>query len=144
VFAAQIDLARRYDLALVVHSREAWDDTVELLREADGLRVVVHCFTGGPDEARRCLDLGTCLSFSGIVTFPNAQDVRDAAALCPEDRLLVETDAPFLAPVPRRGRPNQPAWVAEVGTAVARAKEMAPEAVAECSAAVARRVFALR
>lgn len=143
VFAAQIDLARRHRLALVVHSREAWDDTVDLLRTTEGDRVVVHCFTGGPDEARRCLDLGACLSFSGIVTFPNAQEVRDAAALCPADRLLVETDSPFLAPVPHRGRPNQPAWVTEVGAAVAAAKAMTPEALSESTAAVARRVFAL-
>ena len=71
----------------------------------------MHCFTGGPDEARRCLDIGAFLSFSGIVTFKGAEDVRDAAALCPLDRLLVETDAPFLAPVPHRGKQNRPAWV---------------------------------
>lgn len=142
-FSDQIALAREHDLALVVHTREAWDDTVDLLRQADGLRVVVHCFTGGPDEARRCLDLGTWLSFSGIVTFPNAGDVRDAAALCPLDRLLVETDAPFLAPVPFRGRPNQPALVPLVGEAVAAVKGVAVEAVAEASTAAARTVFDL-
>lgn len=143
VFAAQIELARRYGLALVVHSREAWDDTVEMLRGAEGDRVVVHCFTGGPEQARRCLDLGACLSFSGIVTFPNAQDVRDAAALCPEDRMLVETDSPFLAPVPHRGRSNRPAWVTEVGSVLAAVRGVPPEAVAESTAATARRVFAL-
>lgn len=142
-FAEQIELARQHGLALVVHSREAWDDTVDLLRQADGLRVVVHCFTGGPEEARKCLDLGASLSFSGIVTFPNAAPVREAAALCPLDRLLVETDAPFLAPVPHRGRPNQPALVPLVGEAVAAVKGMAVEAVAESSAAAARRVFGL-
>ena len=91
-----------------------------------------------PDEGKILID-GAATS---LTSPPKA--IAVGFALCPEDRLLVETDAPFLAPVPRRGRPNQPAWVAEVGTAVARAKEMAPEAVAECSAAVARRVFALR
>jgi TatD DNase family protein len=143
VFAAQIALARHIGLTLVVHSREAWDDTLELLREAEGIVVVVHCFTGGTDEARRCLDLGAYLSFSGIVTFPNAQEVRDAAALCPVDRLLVETDAPFLAPVPHRGRPNQPAWVAEVGAAVASVKKLAVEEVAASTSAVARSAFPL-
>ena len=113
-FAAQVELARRHDLTLVVHSRDAWDDTLDVLRAAGPPeRTVLHCFTGGPDEARRCLDLGAYLSFSGIVTFKGAQDVRDAAALCPLDRLLVETDAPFLAPVPHRGKQNRPAWVVD-------------------------------
>ena len=83
---------------------------------------IVHCFTGGPEEARRCLDLGASLSFSGVVTFKNAADVRDAAALCPMDRLLVETDSPFLTPVPHRGTPNEPARVPLVGAAVAHVK----------------------
>ena len=120
-FAAQIALAHAHDLALVVHTREAWDDTFAILA-AEGVpeRTVIHCFTGGPDEARRCLDLGAHLSFSGIVTFKGAPEVREAVALCPLDRLLVETDSPFLAPVPHRGRPNQPAYVtAWSGDAVA-------------------------
>ncbi len=142
-FAEQIELARQHDLALVVHTREAWDDTLDLLRRAEGLRVVVHCFTGGPDEARKCLDLGAWISFSGIVTFPTAAGVREAAALCPLDRLLVETDAPFLAPVPHRGRPNQPALVPLVGAAVAATKGVAVDAVAESSAAAARALFGL-
>ena len=83
-FALQIELARRHGLALVVHTREAWDDTIDILT-ATGVpeHTVIHCFTGGPDEARRCLDLGAYLSFSGVVTFKNAEDVREAAALCP-------------------------------------------------------------
>ncbi len=85
-------------------------------------RTVFHCFTGGPAEARTCLDLGAWLSFSGIVTFKNAGDVREAAALCPLDRLLVETDSPYLAPVPHRGKPNRPAYVPLVGAGVAAAK----------------------
>lgn len=142
-FAAQVALARRYDLALVVHTREAWDDTVDLLRPAQGQRVVVHCFSGGPDQARRFLDLGACLSFSGLVTFANALEVRQAAELCPLDRLMIETDAPFLAPVPHRGRPNQPAYVGVVGEAVAAVKGLAVEELAESTTAVARRLFAL-
>jgi len=124
-FAAQISLANERGLALVIHTREAWDDTFDILR-AEGVpaRTVLHCFTGGPDEARRGLDVGAYLSFSGIVTFKGADDVREAAALCPLDRLLVETDAPFLAPVPHRGKPNRPAWVAVVGEAVAVAKNL--------------------
>ncbi|MDE3085125.1 MAG: TatD family hydrolase [Acidobacteriota bacterium] len=143
VFAAQIALAAELGLALVVHTREAWPDTVAMLAEAALERVVLHCFTGGPDEARACLDLGAYLSFSGIVSFAGAQEVRDAAALCPLDRLLVETDAPFLAPVPYRGRSNRPAWVAEVGAAVAAAKAVEPESVAAASMLAARRVFGI-
>ncbi len=108
-FALQIELAHRHGLALVIHTREAWEDTFDILGAA-GVpeRTIVHCFTGGPEEARRCLDLGASLSFSGVVTFKNADDVRQAAALCPWDRLLVETDSPFLAPVPHRGTLNEP------------------------------------
>ena len=143
-FAAQVGLARAHGLSLVVHTREAWDDTVDVLR-AEGMpeRTVMHCFTGGPEEARRCLDLGAYLSFSGIVTFKGAQDVRDAAGVCPVDRLLVETDAPFLAPVPHRGQQNRPAWVAAVGAAVALIRGVAPEALAETSVAATRAAFAL-
>jgi TatD DNase family protein len=121
-FADQIALARSHDLALVIHTRDAWDETFDILA-AQPLpdRVVFHCFSGGPDEARRCLDLGAYLSFSGIITFTTADDLRAAAAICPLDRLLVETDAPYLAPVPHRGSPNEPALVPVVGAAVAAA-----------------------
>jgi TatD DNase family protein len=144
VFAAQAALAHLHGLALVVHTREAWDDTLAIL-EADGVpeRTVFHCFTGGPAEARRCLDLGCFLSFSGIVTFKGAGEVREAAALCPADRLLVETDSPFLAPMPHRGRPNEPALVPLVGAAVAEAREEAPEDVASSSWAAAAAAFDL-
>ena len=122
-FAAQVALALQRDLALVIHTREAWDDTFDILRSV-GVpdRTVFHCFTGGPGEARLALDLGTSLSFSGIITFKTADDLRAAAALAPLDRILVETDAPYLTPVPHRGTPNQPSFVALVGTAVAAAK----------------------
>ena len=123
VFAAQVELANRHDLPLVVHSRSAWDDTLAVLdREGMPSRTVMHCFTGGPHEAEECLRRGAVLSFSGIVTFPKAPEVRDAARACPLDRLLVETDSPFLAPVPHRGRRNRPALVGVVGAAVAEAK----------------------
>jgi TatD DNase family protein len=122
-FAAQIGLAHEHGLALVIHTREAWADTFAILR-AEGVpeRTVFHCFTGGAPEARLCLDLGASLSFSGIVTFKTANDVREAAALVPLDRILVETDAPYLTPVPHRGSPNGPAYVPLVGAAVAAVK----------------------
>lgn len=115
-FAEQIGLAHELHRALVVHARDAWDDLFSLLA-SEGVpeRTVIHCFTGGPDEADRCLALGCDLSFSGIVTFKNAVPVRLAAAATPLERLHVETDAPFLAPVPHRGEPNEPGYVATVG-----------------------------
>ncbi len=143
-FAAQLAIASRVGLPVVVHAREAWPDTFEILRaEAGSLTVVMHCFTGGPDEARQCLDLGAYLSFSGIVTFPNAPEVREAAALCPPDRLLVETDSPYLAPVPNRGRRNQPAWVPHVGAVVAEARGEGVWEVAERTTDNAVAVFGL-
>jgi len=122
VFADQIAMAHERALPLVIHTRSAWPETFDLLA-AEGMpeRTVFHCFTGGPDEARRCLDLGAHLSFSGIVTFKTADDLRAAAALCPLDRLLVETDSPYLAPVPHRGETNRPALVPLVGAGLAAA-----------------------
>jgi TatD DNase family protein len=145
VFAAQIALAHEHDLALVIHSREAWDDTLAVLAsEGVPARTVFHCFTGGPREAERCLELGAALSFSGIVTFKTADDVRQAAALCPLDRMTVETDSPYLAPVPHRGKRNHPAWVPLVGAAVAAAKGVAIDEVARATSATADRLFRLR
>jgi TatD DNase family protein len=144
VFAAQIALAVEHDLALVIHTREAWDETFDILA-AEGVpdRTVFHCFTGGPAEARRGLDLGIRLSFSGIVTFPSAGELREAAALCPLDRLLVETDSPYLAPVPHRGRPNRPALVPLVGAAVAAAKGVDVSEVAAASSEGATALYRL-
>ena len=144
VFAAQIALAHQRDLALVIHTREAWDDTFDILeREGVPDRTVFHCFTGGEDEARRCVELGASLSFSGIVTFPSADDVRQAAAWCPSDRILVETDAPYLAPVPHRGRPNRPALVAVVGAAVAEVRGVDVTEFAATTVANTRRLYRL-
>jgi TatD DNase family protein len=115
VFAAHIQLAKERALPLVIHTRDAWPDTFDILA-AEGApeHVIFHCFTGGPDEARRCLDLGAYLSFSGIVTFKAAVDLHQAAQLCPGDRILAETDSPYLAPVPFRGQTNQPAYLTHV------------------------------
>jgi TatD DNase family protein len=145
MFAAQIALAHERDLALVIHTRESWDDTFAVL-DAEGVPPlpVFHCFTGGVDEARACLDRGGYLSFSGIVTFGSADDVRAAAAVCPLERLLVETDSPYLAPVPYRGRPNRPSLVPLVGAAVAEAMGVAVDAVAAATWANAERVYRLR
>jgi TatD DNase family protein len=132
VFAAQIALAHRHELPLVIHTREAWDDTFAILA-AGGVpeRTVFHCFTGGPVEAERALEVGAFLSFSGIVTFKTADDLRAAAERCPLERLLVETDSPYLAPVPHRGQPNRPAWVPVVGDAIARVKSISSQDVSD-------------
>jgi TatD DNase family protein len=144
VFAAQVGLAADLDLTLVVHTREAWDDTFDILTsEGPPGRWVLHCFTGGPVEAERGLGMGAMLSFSGIVTFKSADEIRAAARLCPLDRLLVETDTPYLAPVPYRGRPNRPALVPVVGDAVAAARGVASEVVEVATWANTAAVFRL-
>lgn len=141
-FAAQIQLAHERDLPLVVHTRDAWADTFDVFA-AEGVpaRTVFHCFTGGPGEARRCLDLGAFLSFSGIVSFKTATDVHEAARLCPADRMLAETDSPYLAPVPHRGRPNQPAYVIHVVAALATLRNTTTDSVRAATSAAARLAF---
>jgi len=141
-FRRQIRLAHEVDRPLMIHSREAWDDTFRVLDdEGVPARTIFHCFTGGPDEARLALDRGCYLSFSGIVSFKSADDVRAAAALAPADRVLVETDSPYLAPVPYRGKPNEPAYLPLVGAALAEARGVDTGAIAELTRANAARVF---
>ncbi len=144
VFAEQIAVANERGLPLVIHSRDAWDDTFAVLDEV-GVpeRTILHCFTGGPDEARRALEIGALLSFSGIVTFKAAADVQAAAVLCPLDRMLVETDSPYLAPVPHRGQQNRPAWVTHVGQHIADLRDIPVTELAAATTANARSVFAL-
>lgn len=114
-FMWQIGLAKEFDRAMVIHTRDAWDDTFELLdKQSWPNKVVLHCFTGGPKEAIRCVDNGAYISISGIATFKNAQEIRDAIVVTPLERLLCETDAPWLAPVPHRGKANEPSYVAYV------------------------------
>ncbi|RMH31004.1 MAG: TatD family deoxyribonuclease [Nitrospirae bacterium] len=120
-FREQIRLARRLRLPLVVHTREAQNDTVAILREENAHEIggVFHCFSGDQHLAEQALDLGFDLSFSGIVTFPNATALRDIVRMVPDDRLLVETDAPYLTPVPHRGKRNEPAYVRYVAEKIA-------------------------
>jgi TatD DNase family protein len=141
-FAEQIALSHQHDLTLVIHTRDAWQDTFDIL-DAEGMptNTIIHCFTGGPDEARECVARGAYLSFSGIVTFKNATELREAAMLCPDDRILVETDSPFLAPVPHRGRPNEPAHVGIVGTAIADLRGTNSQEFAAITTANALRAF---
>lgn len=121
-FIEQMRIAADARLPIVIHTREAWDDTFALIEQhwkPTGLGGIMHCFSGGPVEAQRSLDLGFHLSFSGIVTFPKSVDIQAAARLCPDDRLLIETDAPFLSPAPHRGKRNEPAYVAHTAAKVA-------------------------
>ncbi|MCL4449480.1 MAG: TatD family hydrolase [Actinobacteria bacterium] len=143
-FKKQLGLAQELGLALVVHTREAWEDTFDIL-ETEGVpsRVIFHCFSGAMNEAKHCLDMGAWLSFSGILTFKNALDLRETAARCPLDKILIETDTPYLAPVPHRGQPNEPAFVSLVGKAVAEVKGMDVEAVANATMQSAIEVFGL-
>lgn len=144
VFAQQIAWCTQYDKTLVIHTRDAWDDTVDVLTTT-GVpeRVVLHCFTGGPQEAKRLLDLGAYISISGIATFKNAENIREAIAIIPTDRLLVETDAPWLAPVPFRGKENEPAWVSYVGQCVAEVKNLPLGEISTATIANTERVFTI-
>jgi TatD DNase family protein len=141
-FRRQIQLAKSLGKPLVIHSRDAWDDTFRVLDD-EGVpeRTIFHCFTGGPDEARLALDRGCMLSFSGIVSFKTAESLREAARLAPADRVLVETDSPYLAPEPYRGKQNEPAFVVAVGAALARARGVASEEIAALTRENAARVF---
>jgi TatD DNase family protein len=141
-FASQIALAHTHGLALVIHARDAWSDLFDVLG-AEGVpeRTVLHCFTGGPEEADRCLRAGMYISFSGIVTFKNAAEVRAAAAKCPFDRMLVETDSPFLAPVPHRGHMNEPSYLPFVGEAIAAVKDCSVDEVMQRTAVAASTAF---
>lgn len=131
---------------LVVHTRSASADTLQLLREEGAERVggVFHCFTETAEVARAALDLGFHISFSGIVTFRNAAELRDVARWVPLDRLLIETDSPYLAPVPYRGRPNEPAYVRFVGEAIAKERGIDVATLAEATSANFERLFKLR
>jgi TatD DNase family protein len=133
-FEAHIEAARQTGLPLVVHTRDAEDDTAEILgraAKAGGVAGVLHCFTGTADLARKALDLGFYISLSGIVTFKSARDLQETARMLPGDRILVETDSPFLAPVPHRGQTCEPAFVADTAAFVADLRQEASDTLAE-------------
>jgi len=132
-FRVHIQAALAAELPLIVHTRSASADTIRILREEGQLhaRGVFHCFTETAEVARAALDLGFYISFSGILTFKNAQDLRDVVRLVPLDRILIETDSPYLAPVPHRGKPNQPAWVVHVAEQIAQIQSLTIEQVGQ-------------
>ena len=143
VFRRQVGLAREIGWPVVIHTREADEDTLDILREEGKkeIRGVFHCFTGDTELARRALDLGFHVSFSGIVTFRRAAEIRAAAAVVPAERLLVETDCPYLAPVPHRGKRNEPAWVACVVDVLSEVRGQAPDEVAALTTAAFKSLF---
>ena len=145
-FATHIAAARLAKKPLIIHSREAADDTIAILREngAEETGFVLHCFCGDWDFARRALDMGAYLSFSGIVTFKNALDQQDVARRAPMDRILIETDSPYLAPIPLRGKRNEPSYVPHVANFLADLRGMTIEEVAQETTANAMRFFKLK
>ncbi|HYM09381.1 MAG TPA: TatD family hydrolase [Bryobacterales bacterium] len=141
VFVAQLEIAARQSKPIVIHTREAWSDTLDLLRAHFRGPGILHCFTGDYEQAVAGLDLGLHISLAGILTFPKAGVLREAAAKLPLDRILIETDAPYLAPVPHRGKRNEPALVVETARALAQVRGIAMEEAAEATAANFLRLF---
>lgn len=146
VFRRQLGQARAAKLPIVIHCRDAWTDCLAMMEEdwrSSGLGGILHCFTGTLDDAKRGLDMGFMVSFAGNVTYPKMQHLRDAAREVPLDRLLTETDSPFLPPQGRRGKRNEPAYVVEVAQALANVRNLAHEEVAALTAGNFRRFFRL-
>jgi TatD DNase family protein len=138
VFVQQMELAKTAKLPIIIHCRpsdnsdNAWEDTLRLIREnwkATGLGGVMHCFTGSVEQARASLDLGFVISFAGNITYPKAKNIRDAAGIVPLDRFFIETDCPYLAPVPHRGKRNEPAFVTEVARQISELRDSSPEEI---------------
>jgi TatD DNase family protein len=138
VFEEQLRIASDARLPVVIHTRDAWEDTIRILEEhweQTGIGGIMHCFSGGPDEARLVVDMGFHVSFAGIVTFPKALAVQEAAKVVPSSRLLVETDCPYLAPVPKRGKRNEPAFTAHTAAKLAELRGETTETIAEITSA---------
>jgi TatD DNase family protein len=152
VFARQMEIARAAKLPIIIHCRpsdnseNAWEDTLRLIQEhwaSSGLGGILHCFTGEQKHANAALDMGFMISFSGNITFPKAENIRAVAAIVPEDRLLIETDSPFLAPVPHRGKRNEPAFVAKTAEKLAEIRGRSPNEMGSITAQNFRRFFRL-
>ena len=152
VFLQQMEMARGAKLPIIIHCRpsdnseNAWDDTLRLIREnwaSSGLGGVLHCFTGTVEHAKAALDLGFIVSFAGNITYPKAQNIRDAAAIVPLDRMFIETDSPYLAPVPHRGKRNEPAFVREVARQIGQLRGFSVEEIGHQTAQNFYNFFAL-
>lgn len=146
-FRAHIELAKKCSLPLIIHNRDADDETYRVLKEyagKGGLKGVVHCFSGDMDFAAKCLELGLYISFTGVITFPNAKKTLDVVREVPLERIFLETDSPFLAPQPKRGRENFPGYVKYVAEKIAEVKEATFEEIAEKTSANAVQFFSLK
>lgn len=141
-FERQLTLARELSMPVVIHVREAFDDVISILGSHPG-PVVFHCFSEGPDQVLTALEADAFISFAGNISYKSAEKLRDAARVVPLDRLLIETDSPYLAPAPHRGKPNEPSFVPFVGQAVAEAKDMSPEEIAATTRRNFRTAFEL-
>lgn len=144
VFLRQLEMAAAARKPIVIHTRDAWSDTIEVLRSdwaSTGLPCIMHCFTGDVHQANESLELGFTLSFGGVTTFPKAGDIREAVRIVPPDRLLVETDSPYLAPVPHRGKRNEPSFVSFTAATVARERGVTVEELARLTTANFERLF---
>jgi TatD DNase family protein len=146
VFVEQLKLARAVNLPITIHTREAWEDTISILREhwkvSGKAHGVMHCFTGDPTQAQQALDIGFHLSYGGVLTFKTAEAVRESARITPPDRLLIETDAPYLAPIPHRGKRNEPAMMVETARKLAEVRQTTLDAIAALTTANFDRLFA--
>ncbi|MBV9268512.1 MAG: TatD family hydrolase [Acidobacteriaceae bacterium] len=146
VFIRQLEIAAEAKMPIVIHTRDAWEDTMELLRTKwapTGLPCVMHCFTGTAEQANECVELGFYVAFGGVTTFPKAEEIREAAKVVPHSRLLLETDSPYLAPIPHRGKRNEPAFVAHTAEAIARVRGIDTEELAAQTTLNFERLFTI-
>ncbi len=141
VFRKQLEIADALSYPVVVHQRSSFEDTLQILREFPGVKAVLHCFSEGPEAAQQALDLGCYLSFTGNSTFKSAEQIRQSIGICPQDRVMVETDSPFLAPVPFRGKRNSPALVTKVAEQIAQCWGIEVSSVAAATTENAKRFF---
>ncbi len=144
VFIRQLEIAATAHMPVIIHTRDAWSDTIDVLGThwaPTGLACIMHCFTGNSEQARECLDLGFYLAFGGVATFPKAAEIREAARLTPSNRLLLETDAPYLAPIPHRGKRNEPAFLTHTAQAIAHVRGVSLEQLADETTANFERLF---
>jgi TatD DNase family protein len=146
IFIRQLEIAANGQIPVIIHTRDAWADTIEILRtrwRPTGLPCVMHCFTGNSEAARDCLELGFHLAFGGVTTFPKAGEIREAARITPADRLLLETDSPYLAPIPYRGKRNEPSFIVHTAEVIARERGTPVEELAAQTTANFERLFRL-
>lgn len=140
-FGLQVSLAQELDLPVIIHSRNSYEDIIAIIKEVGYFNGVFHCFSGNKTFAKKCLDLGFLISFTGVITFPNAEDIREIVRYVPIDRLLIETDCPFMTPVPFRGKRNEPAYLYHIAVKIAEIKKIELKEVAHWTLKNAREVF---